>query len=155
MAHGIYTRLPLLVGEINPYGADPRYALYPLPPSSAGGRLCTRVLGLRRRSYLERFERQNLCTGKWSARSARDRARWLVESTPARPFVLLGAKVASAFGLAFEPFENARLSAPAGELPFVMLPHPSGRCRLWNEPGSVERAREALHSVGISGLGEV
>lgn len=57
---------PLLVGEQNPYGADPKFALYPYPENSAGGRLCFKVFGLTRHEYLARFDRVNLCSGKWS-----------------------------------------------------------------------------------------
>lgn len=35
----------VLVGELNPYGADPRYALYDLPVRASGyfmGRVCLR-----------------------------------------------------------------------------------------------------------------
>jgi hypothetical protein len=51
----------LLLGEANPYGGDPRYALYPEPEGSSGWRLCHMVMGLgaRRRHGLgrERAER--------------------------------------------------------------------------------------------------
>ena len=36
-----------LVGEQNPYGADPNFALYPLPENAAGARLA-RFLGLQK-----------------------------------------------------------------------------------------------------------
>jgi hypothetical protein len=40
----------VLVGESNPYGADPYYALYPAPDGSAGHRLCCLVLGMTRKA---------------------------------------------------------------------------------------------------------
>lgn len=59
---------PILVGEANPYGGDPRYALYPLPENSAGGRLCRLILKLEVRQYLRSFDRRNLCaTKRWIA----------------------------------------------------------------------------------------
>ena len=48
---------------------------------------------------------------------------------------------------------NARLPFPQSLPDFTclfpddaacILPHPSGLCRLWNEPGSVDRARAAV-----------
>jgi hypothetical protein len=51
---------PLLVGEVNPYGGDPYYALYPAPDGCSGHRLCYLILGMRREDYLESFERINL-----------------------------------------------------------------------------------------------
>jgi hypothetical protein len=31
----------------------------------------------------------------------------------------------------------------------IVLPHPSGLCRLWNQPDSVMRARAALQEAGL------
>jgi len=52
---------PVLVGEANPWGSDPFYALYPYPERYAGWRLCHLILGLYRRTYLGYFDRVNLC----------------------------------------------------------------------------------------------
>lgn len=140
----------LLVGEANPYGADPDYALYPLPLRASGDRLCTLVMELDRRDYLNRFDRVNLCPSRWSVREARASAeRIRAEDCPA--VVLLGAKVAGAFGLDFRPFTVVR--SGLGECDdgrrFVILPHPSGLCRIWNEPRAFERARAALRTAGV------
>lgn len=130
---------PLLVGEQNPYGADPKFALYPLPENSAGGRLCHRVMGLSRREYLTRFDRVNLCAGKWSMKEARDRVAEIYER---RGWVVLfGAKVCRAFDFSFLPFTTRGRH--------VILPHPSGLCRAWNEPGAYERARACLREAGV------
>jgi hypothetical protein len=125
---------PLLVGEANPYGADPYFALYPLPENASGGRLA-RILGLSEQRYLEAFDRRNLCPTAWSMKVARAEAAKIL-AEPERPVVLLGAKVAKAFGLPYAPFtRSARL---------FLLPHPSGLNRIWNYRGSVERARELV-----------
>lgn len=162
---------PLLVGEANPYGSDERYALYPDPPNSAGGRLCFKVLGLTVKDYIRGFDRVNLCVRKWSNEEARQRAREIVSARsspssrldgseddierraghmgfPVRgTIVLFGAKVARAFGATeFRPFEIGHAS---GFLTFVTLPHPSGRCLAWNEPGAYERARALLREAGV------
>ena len=142
---------PLLVGEINPYGADPDFALYPEPRGATGDRLCRLILGMRSGQYMERFERVNLCEGKWSIRKARERASRLLAGRPPH-LVLLGSKVCSAFGLEFTPFQEIEYCAPELESPVttVVLPHPSGLCRLWNEAGAFERARMAVLNAGIS-----
>lgn len=137
---------PLLVGELNPYGADPKYALYPLPEGASGDRLCRLVMGLQRAEYLRRFDRVNLCVGKWSMKAARSEAQRIYDDPPRR-IVLLGRKVAAAFGFgaAAPPFSSMR----AGEAAIVLLPHPSGLCREWNEPGAFDRARAVLRETGV------
>lgn len=143
---------PLLVGEANPYGSDPEWALYPNPPGCAGDRLCRRVLGLGEEEYLDGFDRCNLCPREWRAAEARDRAtRMRLTPGPDRTFVLLGAKVTRAFGLEWRPFwwERVQELLPLPVHTFVVLPHPSGLSRYWNEPGAYERARETLRDAGV------
>lgn len=95
---------PLLIGEANPYGSDPRYAryaLYPYPSHSAGARLCTWILGMETRDYLRAFERRNLCLLEWDAKGAKDEAHSLLTLYgPGSVFILLGKKVAGAFAAA-------------------------------------------------------
>lgn len=143
----------LLVGEANPYGADPRYALYYDPERSAGGRLCRLVCELRPSTYLA-IHRANLCPSDWSTREAHRRALLIAgaqtPSTPWRVIVMLGRKVHDAFahgtGLHLEPFARS-VHEPSG-LTFLALPHPSGlNRRAWNVPGAYERARAALREV--------
>jgi len=165
---------PLLVGEANPYGGSPEFALYPHPRGCAGDRLCRIVLGMEPDRYLDAFDRVNLCPERWSIRQARERAAKIVQArVDPVPVVLLGARVCAAFGLKFQPFSvwervdhrsalddrvviSARapseLRAPprAGGVPYVLLPHPSGRSRLWDAPGSVDRARCLLRQSGIA-----
>jgi hypothetical protein len=136
---------PLLVGESNPYGGDPYYALYPAPEGCAGHRLCTKVMGLSITEYLRRFDRVNLCDGKWGMKEARLRASNLLMSLHYDLLILFGAKVSSAFDFRFTPFESfERL-----HYRFVILPHPSGLSRAWHEPGAFERARAVLKEAGV------
>lgn len=150
---------PLLVGETNPYQADPRfaqlYALYPDPPGCAGWRLCKLIMQLEPDDYLARFDRVNLCDGKWGMREARGRAVE-IRSGERRPVVLLGAKVCSAFAELFEPFRAKRsvlrddnYTTVLDDRTIVILPHPSGLSRAWNEPGAFERARAVLREAGV------
>jgi hypothetical protein len=135
--------IALLVGEVNPYQQTEveHYALYPYPERSAGGRLCRVILGLDPHLYLHSYARANLCSGKWSTPAAKARAEELLREHPGDlPVVLLGAKVAEAFGQPFEPFTR--------EGRFVRLPHPSGLSRLWNDSGAFGRARALMHEAG-------
>lgn len=128
---------PMLIGESNPYGSDPYYALYPAPDGCSGHRLCCLVLGMHRHTYLETFDRINLCEGRWSLRTARQRAQELWPQR--RKFILFGYKVCTAWEiLPYEPF-----TVHDGGTTLI-LPHPSGLCRLWNEPGAFTRARAAV-----------
>lgn len=140
---------PLLIGEDNPYGSDPRFALYPRPVHSAGGRLCHRVLQLTEKEYLGKFDRVNLCVGKWSIKEARrSAASLLIDRGDLQDYVLLGSKVCAAFDTPFEPFTVQWRDTPVGGA-MVVLPHPSGLSRLWNEPDSYEKARAVLRKAEI------
>lgn len=129
----------LLVGESNPYGSSDYFALYPEPPWAAGARLCE-ILGLTHREYLRRFDRVNLLKGpKWSLVAARLAAAKLSH----RRRILLGSRVCAAHGVPFDPFDHFSVGMGVWVL---VLPHPSGRCRLWNAGGVVEKAREAVQA---------
>ena len=155
---------PLLVGELNPYGDDDHFALYPRPERASGHRLCTLVMGLREADYLRRFDRANLCYRKWSIVEARRRASELLKARPCErqpdgppiypTIVLLGSKVCSAFGVEYAPFSitthfEAWADLSYREYTAVVLPHPSGLCRTWNEPGAFDKARVALVAAGV------
>lgn len=153
-----------LVGEHNPYSADPRYALYPAPFRSAGDVLRRVILGMRTTDYVGAFRRRNLVEpgGRriivWPRRQARESAREMLKSVGHRDvLVLLGARVSEAFapiagimptwcpGRAFGLDEVAGTWATA-----IVLPHPSGRNRAWNEPVAVARARSILCAAAPS-----
>jgi len=138
---------PLLVGELNPYGADPEFALYPAPDGCSGHRLCCLILGMQRRAYLDSFDRVNLCSDKWSLKQARQAAYDLFSPQPERRFILLGSKVCSAFGVDFKPFVRSE--------EFLILPHPSGLCRLWNEVNAVAMARAAVLAIAPELVGKI
>lgn len=149
---------PLLIGESNPYGSSPDFALYPSPRGCSGERLCRLVLALDPDEYLERFDRANLCAGNFSAPAAETRM-WQLLAERER-VVLLGRKVAHAFrralpghlapaswtsGLAiYQPARGAAI-----EVRYVCLPHPSGLCREWGKPGAFDRARALLRQAGM------
>jgi hypothetical protein len=134
-----------LVGEYNPYGQAPYYALYPHPENSAGGRLCRLILQMDFDEYMESFKRFNLLdTPKWSLPRARAAAKVLAEQEHHERIVLLGAKVAAAFEVDYAP-----LSRPHPDI--LVLPHPSGRNRFWNDLRNMDRARAELRDfLGIN-----
>ncbi len=155
----------LLVGEDNPQSQDPRHALFPYPEGCAGNRLMEKIFGLRRLAYLAIW-RTNLCNQRWSTKAARARARALLDGyAPWSVIVMLGRKVADAFGDViedgerhrFDPFHGGELRTPCGQDPWgqyvmktielVHLPHPSGRCRIWNQPGAAADARKLLSEL--------
>lgn len=122
----------VLVGELNPYGVEARYALYDMPVNSAGWRLRTKILQLKRTSY-HKLIKYNLCVGVWEAKAASTQAQEILSQHPEATFILLGRKVAKAFGLdAVPPF--------SAQERFIVLPHPSGLCREWNVEGAYDRA---------------
>lgn len=140
-----------LVGEDNPYGSDPKYALYPLPDRSAGNRLCEMVLGLGMRDYLDPdiFARRNLCSGRWNKEEAERTAGNILEEArnagKSVVVVMLGKKVSDAFRSNCGEFEAQ--GSLFDRVVLLRLPHPSGRCRTWNKPGSFEHARGVLAKV--------
>jgi hypothetical protein len=78
--------------------------------------------------------------GEWDAVEARRVANLVSRHVLAYRYVLLfGQRVCAAFGIPWAPCQFV----PASELgeamigyrtEFVPLPHPSGRCRMWNDP---------------------
>jgi len=137
----------VLIGEANPYGSAPEFALYCYPPGCAGYRL-RRILGLPQHKYLA-IHRTNLCPTDWSTREARRRAQLLVAdpSAPWRVLVMLGRKVADAFGYEKPFFTHDVATRTDGEMHLVSLPHPSGRNTVWNDGRLVTRAREILREL--------
>lgn len=146
-----------LIGETNPYQDDPedsiRYAMYPEPPESAGGRLCNLILGMHERDYLRSFERRNLLAGKWSAPLARASAACLTwEMGDGDVVLLLGRKVFEAFVPERQRLSDwplfGRITFPVRpavpRLSFVALPHPSGLSRFWAGPETYARCRSEV-----------
>ena len=140
----------LLVGELNPYGVDPRFALYFLPRRASGNRLRI-ILGLSDVDYC-RLSKVNLCSGRWSRDAARREAARLVDEREESVFFLLGARVREAFnGPSF--FRVSRVTSVRGQSKHLfVLPHPSGLNHMWNDLSNVEAARNSarLLAPGIA-----
>lgn len=135
----------VLVGECNPHADEPMAALW-ASPGTAGGRLQSTILGLEPLSYYGLW-RVNLCpTRTWDTVAARMTA--LRVASPLAPWevvVCLGRRVArrmaAARGLDIFPSWSIM---PWGSPVYVTIPHPSGRCRDWNDSAAIPHARELL-----------
>jgi len=141
-------RLALLVGEDNPYTDVPEMALHPDLKGAAGSRLAL-ILETPPAAFAAAFARVNLCSGGWDRAAAEAAADALFkeQALSGQPTVLLGARVCRAFWLEFRPFSTFEaerwLGLEGGEaltMRGAILPHPSGRCRIWNEPANRLRA---------------
>lgn len=149
--HGIVMRESrvLLLGEVNPYGPSPEFALYCHPPGCSGYRLRL-ILGLPEEAYLN-LHRKNLCDGDWSMKAAQKRAFELLSpQAPWQVIVLLGRKVTRAFeklALSDEPLNALSTRDCCPGMTLVSLPHPSGRnTGLW-PPSAKDRARQILREL--------
>ncbi len=150
---GIAVR-PLLIGQAPGPNTNPDLPLFPVPSTSAGGRLAE-LTGLSRGEYVKRFERINLLPefpgktkkeDKFPAAQARFAAQIMRPFLAGRTVVLVGRGVANAFGL--DPnikFHNWFVHPVKRRCPIakddwfarvVIIPHPSGRSRWYNEDGN-------------------
>lgn len=138
---------PILVGQAPGPNTKPEAALFPHPKTSAGGRLC-RLTKLRRREYLERFERVNLLTqfpgaiqngDAFPLSKARPAAQALEQMFRGRDVILVGRLVATAFGRRELPFFEWTHD-PLWNYWTAVIPHPSGRNHWYNNPENWARA---------------
>lgn len=137
----------LLVGELNPYGADPRYALYNEPPNSAGGRLQRLVFGIEGRRWYLPMWRVNLCVGSFDREEAKRRALELLGEAPWTTVVLLGRQVQRAFGVTSADGFVAVPALTGPERRLLGIPHPSGRNPLYGDRANVEQARAMMRAA--------
>lgn len=124
----------VLLGMNNPLSAQARYALYPHPPNCAGWRLWRMLeerCGVTAMDYVEGFDRRNLLRSlEWKPREARAAAEKLLPQLEGRTVIVLGAAVRDALRL---PPVLVKPVVDRG-VTFRQLPHPSGRCRWYNDP---------------------
>ena len=115
-------RRPVLLGEVNPYSNDPREAFAPWPKKSAGYRLWE-MTELPKRDYLIAFDRRNVSdVGSLRFKPHQmvvvfgDEARRCVETSQ-------GIKLKKAHFV----------TQTHNDVPYTLLPHPSGKCRFYND----------------------
>lgn len=125
-------RSPLLVvGEHHsPGGSGPAF--------SGGGSSSRRLESLLGAPVLMVASATNLLDGPpWDRALAREKA-WAICSSWSGWIVVCGRRAADAFDVP----DFLRWHGMVGA-----IPHPSGRCRYWNDPEYVEAAREFLRSA--------
>lgn len=129
-------RRPVLLGMNNPLSADPAYALFPAPTGCTGHRIwqmLTERTGCLRQQYLDAFDRRNLVDGReWDAAESLDAALRLMDDSTldGRTVVVLGDAPRRALGLKKRLIEPIRQYGAT----WRQIPHPSGRCRFYNDP---------------------
>ena len=115
----------------------------------AGDRLAE-LAGITRDRYLT-LRRANLLAtpGRWDRADAAVAAKAIDAGEPDHvELLLLGRRVAAAFDVPAAPwFTSPRL--PSGRTVYL-IPHPSGRNRLWNDHETRRRARAFLATVGLA-----
>ncbi len=84
---------------------------------------------------------ESLCKGKWDLREAESKATVLCFGASGRTFILLGKRVARAFGFRDLPFFQQKVHWSHN---LVVLPHPSGLNRLWNDEETRRKAGDVL-----------
>lgn len=102
---------------------------------------------------------------RWFVRTHDFEPRWGHLLRAPRPFVMVGANVAEAFGTKWVPsfvwhklflLRDGRTTVksmsdfavdPLACYKFAMIPHPSGVNRFWNDPANVRRAKKFLRSL--------
>lgn len=134
-------RLPLLIGQAPGPNTRPELPLFPVPSTSAGGRLA-QIAGMDRGHYIQAFDRINLLQtfpgkhkrdDKFPLRLAKVAAAALRPLLHDRVVVLVGRNVASAFELEL-PFHDWADPGLGFCQKVAVIPHPSGRNKWYNLP---------------------
>lgn len=148
---------PLLIGQAPGPNTNPALPLFPVPTTSAGGRLLD-LMGLSRREYLKTFDRVNLLPyfpgqhkrdDKFPMTPAKLAAQVMMPLLSERTVVLVGRNVANAFKLGADFHEwtdwQVRRRCPVkgelGQCRVAVIPHPSGRNHWYNDETNREAAR--------------
>lgn len=140
---------PLLIGQAPGPNTDPALPLFPIPKTSAGGRL-QELTGLSLLEYVKTFDRVNLLPyfpGKWKRDDKFPMSPAKLAAAAVRPHlvgrtvILVGRNVANAFGLEI-PFHHWHhmvckrgecLKKCDGLCRVAIIPHTSGRCHWYND----------------------
>jgi len=131
---------PVIIGMNNPISADPKHALYPVPPGSAGGRLYAmlkeRLPNITMRQYRDGFSRVNLVQGRWSLHKAKlvgPAFRELLSASE-KDVLVLGNEAWDALGLPQSQGPLWKLELDG--VRWRLIPHPSGRNRWYDDPAN-------------------
>lgn len=106
------------------------------------------MLCMTREEYMRSFDRVNLFVSpppKWSLPVARDAATILEDKHCNEIVFLLGRKVAAAYGFKNADYWRHYTRVVRGQLRvYTVIPHPSGRCREWSKPSSVQKLNKIV-----------
>jgi hypothetical protein len=143
------------VGEAPSTNPGYKYALYPWPPGCAGDRLW-KMVGISKQQWLTRFDRTNVFDAPQAAKKggaefpmaeARRRVLVMAPHLVERNVVLVGMRVAEAFGAGKGLFFWREVKVGMVTLNVSVMPHPSGRNRMLNSPTMMRDARTFLRTV--------
>lgn len=131
----------ILLGMCNP-NADGD----PLSIHDGAGKRLFEMSGMPEEVYLKRFIRLNLVDSvQWDSEKAKAGAgRFLRSLERGRIVVVLGKQVALALGVGLTNFFD---DMEVKTRRFILIPHPSGRCRLYNDKKTVAKVRKLLASL--------
>lgn len=133
----------LLVGEQPGSNSNPKMALWPFPPNSAGGRLF-KMSGMDLTDYFRLLARVNIAkrpVARWNANGARARGLYILSSlSNGTRVVACGARARDALGVG-DFFRLQWITREDGsEIQCVAVPHPSGRNGDYRDPDNVKLA---------------
>jgi hypothetical protein len=126
----------VLLGLNNPLSASPLMALWPDPPRCTGWNLW-RMIDCSKEDFVRGFDRRNLVDATVYNRPSQEHTRQLWRSLDGRRVIVLGATVLSELVVAGAVGHRPPWILPQrgeGPLEWRMVPHPSGRCREYNDP---------------------
>jgi hypothetical protein len=122
---------PLLLGAHNPHSADPRWALFWAPEGCSGHRLW-KMSGLPKLVWKHAFDRMNVLDAtEWGTGPDERRVVEVRAAMLGRETLVLGHQARAALGLPTRPW---LLPQEEDWGVWRLLPHPSGRCQLYNDP---------------------
>ena len=144
---------PVLLGMNNPLSRDPHYALANFPERCTGWRLWRMIVEamehdglapMSRLDYMTRYDRRNVLNGViWNMALAKEAGAELAPKLADRVVVLCGVQTLEAMRLTRpsdwcswvegEP-QGSLLAAQDRSFKYALIPHPSGRCREYNDP---------------------
>lgn len=146
---------PLLIGQAPGPNTDPELPLFPLPLTSAGGRL-QQMTGLARGGYMLRFDRINVLNffpgqvrrdDKFPMLVAKSAASSIRPLLAGRTVILVGRKVAQAFchEAEFHVWNRMKCRRHTYKSPgwcdVAIIPHPSGRNHWYNNIANQESSK--------------
>jgi len=143
----------VIVGLFNPKSQDPAYAMEPFTPNGSGERLwkmLSEVVPVTKQDYVGHFEMINVIdTDKvtWEdVEYFEARAIEIERRVESRPAAVLGIMAWTSLRVERSPIRKTDWFGHYKN--WWLLPHPSGLCRVYNDPVMRRRAGEALAKIG-------